>query len=321
MKKIVVIALCCLLTFGVKLQPVAAAKSTGTYSQADQKELVGRWDLTLDVNGKPAPSWLEVKLSGNRTLIGSFVAIVGSARPVSEVKFDNGKFYFEIPPQWESGDQDLVVEGELKDDELQGSITMSDGEKYTFVGVRAPYLKRTSEVTWGKTTELFNGEDLTGWKALGENQWEVIDGILTSARSGANLVSDQKFTDFKLHVEFRYQKGSNSGVYLRGRHEVQIEDSPKTAHPDSHLFSGVYGFLPPSEIAALGPDTWQTYDITLIGRMITVVANGKTVISNQEIPGITGGALDSKEGEPGPIYIQGDHGPIEFRKITITEAK
>lgn len=321
MKRIVVIALCCLLSFGIELQSVAAANLTGAFSRADQKELVGRWDLTLDVNGESAPSWLEVKLSGNRTLIGSFVAIVGSARPVSEVKFDNGKFYFEIPPQWESGDQDLVVEGELKDDELQGSITMSDGEKYTFVGVRAPYLKRTSEVTWGKTTELFNGEDLTGWKALGENQWEVIDGILTSARSGANLVSDQKFTDFKLHVEFRYQKGSNSGVYLRGRHEVQIEDSPKTAHPDSHLFSGVYGFLPPSEIAALGPDTWQTYDITLIGRMITVVANGKTVISNQEIPGITGGALDSKEGEPGPIYIQGDHGPIEFRKITITEAK
>lgn len=321
MKKIVITALCCLLIFGVKSQTMAAANPTEISSQADKKELVGRWDLTLEVNGKPAPSWLEVKLSGNRTLIGSFVAIVGSARPVSEVKFDNGKFHFEIPPQWESGDQNLVVEGELKNDELQGSITMSDGEKYTFVGVRAPYLKRTDEVTWGETTELFNGKDLTGWNALGENQWEVIDGILTSAQSGANLVSDRKFTDFKLHVEFRYQKGSNSGVYLRGRHEVQIEDSPKAAHPDSHLFSGVYGFLPPSEIAALGPDTWQTYDITLIGRMITVVANGKTVISNQEIPGITGGALDSNEGEPGPIYIQGDHGPIEFRKITITEAK
>ena len=110
-------------------------------------------------------------------------------------------------------------------------------------------------------------------------------------------------------------------MYLRGRYEVQIEDSPKDAHPSSVLFSGVYGFLPPSEITASGPDQWQSYDITLIGRMVTVVANGKTVISNQEIPGITGGALDSNEGEPGPIYIQGDHGPIEFRKITITPAK
>jgi hypothetical protein len=124
-----------------------------------------------------------------------------------------------------------------------------------------------------------------------------------------------------LHVEFRYQKGSNSGVYLRGRHEVQIEDSPKDQHPSSVLFSGIYGFLTPSEINALGPNTWQTFDITLIGRMVTVVVNGKTVITNQEIPGITGGALDSNEGEPGPIYIQGDHGPIEFKKIVITPSK
>jgi hypothetical protein len=187
--------------------------------------------------------------------------------------------------------------------------------------VQAPWLKRTAAPVWDKPINLFNGKDQTGWKALGNNQWEVKNGILTSARSGANLISEQTFTDFKLHVEFRYQQGSNSGVYLRGRYEVQIEDNPKEMHPASGLFSGVYGFLVPSEIAALGPDQWQTYDITLIGRMVTVVANGKTVISNQEIPGITGGAIDSKEGEPGPIYIQGDHGPIEYRKIVITPAK
>lgn len=321
MKKILTIGLCCLLTLGLEMKSIASDKLKDTYVQADDNELLGRWDLTVDVDGKPSPSWLEVKLSGNKTLVGSFVAIVGSARPVSEVKYNQGKFSFEIPPQWESGNQNFIIEGELTNAGIQGTIVTSDGKKHSFKGVRAPYLKRNAEVKWGQAIELFNGKDLTGWKAMGENQWEVIDGILTSARSGANLVSDQKFTDFKLHVEFRYQKGSNSGVYLRGRHEVQIEDSPKDAHPDSHLFSGIYGFLPPNEIAALGPDTWQSYDITLVGRMVTVVANGKTVISNQEIPGITGGALDSNEGEAGPIYIQGDHGPIEFRKITIAEAK
>ncbi len=66
---------------------------------------------------------------------------------------------------------------------------------------------------------------------------------------------------------------------------------------------------------------WQLYDVTLIGRMVTVALNGKTVICNQEIPGITGGALDSKEGKPGPLLIQGDHGPIEFRNIVLTPAK
>src|SRR5690554_2796017 len=121
--------------------------------------------------------------------------------------------------------------------------------------------------------------------------------------------------------KFRIPEGSNAGIYLRGRYEVQIEDSPKDAHPSNVLYGGVYGFLTPSEISNLGPGQWQTYEITLVGRMVTIVTNGKTVISNQEIPGITGGALDSNEGEPGPIYLQGDHGPVEFSEITITPAK
>ena len=65
---------------------------------------------------------------------------------------------------------------------------------------------------------------------------------------------------------------------------------------------------------------WQSFDVTLIGRMVTLSVNGKTVICNQIIPGITGGAIDSNEGEPGPVFIQGDHGAIDFRNILITPA-
>ncbi|MFI5187815.1 MAG: DUF1080 domain-containing protein, partial [Chitinophagales bacterium] len=74
-------------------------------------------------------------------------------------------------------------------------------------------------------------------------------------------------------------------------------------------------------MVAKKPGEWQSYDITFTGRMVTVIANGKTVICNQEIPGITGGALDSKEGDPGPIMLQGDHEPIEYRNIILTPAK
>jgi hypothetical protein len=162
--------------------------------------------------------------------------------------------------------------------------------------------------------------DLKGWHTAGENQWKVENGILRSPKSGSNLITDHTFTDFKLHVEFRYPKGSNSGVYLRGRYEVQIEDD-ETGQPSSHGLGSVYGFVAATEMVAKGPGEWQSYDITLIGRMITVVANGKTIICNREIPGITGGALDSREGEPGPIYFQGDHGPIDYRNITITPAR
>ena len=323
-KKFLTLGLSSLLLFGAANATTLLPNENLPAENIDQseigKDLIGRWNITVDNNGKPAPSWLEVKLSGTRTLVGSFVGIEGSARPVSKINYNNGEFSFSIPPQWESGDRDFVFEGELTNAGIKGTMTTSEGEKFNWEGVKAPYLKRTSPPKWGQPIDLFNGKDLTGWKALGENQWVVKNGILTSPRSGANLISEQKFEDFKLLVEFRYPKGSNSGVYLRGRYEVQIEDSPKDAYPSDILFSGIYGFVAPSEINALGPDQWQTYEITLVGRMVTIVANGKEVITNQEIPGITGGALDSNEGEMGPIYIQGDHGAIEFRKIIVTPA-
>jgi hypothetical protein len=83
----------------------------------------------------------------------------------------------------------------------------------------------------------------------------------------------------------------------------------------------IYGFLAPNENASKGAGEWQTYDITLVGRRVTVVLNGKTIICDQTIPGITGGALDSDEGAPGPIYLQGDHGPVLYRNLHITPAK
>jgi hypothetical protein len=143
---------------------------------------------------------------------------------------------------------------------------------------------------------------------------------LTSDRQGKNLMTKKKFTDFKVHLEFRVPDASNSGIYLRGRYEVQVIGK-SWSEPPKNGFSGVYGFIEPTEDASKSAGEWQTYDITLVGRFVTVVANGKTVICNQPIPGITGGALDSHEGEPGPLYIQGDHGPIEFRNIIITPAK
>jgi len=192
-----------------------------------------------------------------------------------------------------------------------------DGKRYEWTAVRAPRLERSAPPVWGAPIALIHANDLGGWRAIGgPNQWTVSDGILSSPRSGANLVTDRTFSDFALHVEFRYPKESNSGVYLRGRHEVQIEDD-FGAEPASDRFSGIYGFIAPSEIAARHAGEWQSYDIALVGRMVTVVANGQTVIWNREIPGITGGALDSNEGMPGPLMLQGDHGPIEYRNITI----
>ncbi len=288
-----------------------------SYAQ-EIKPIEGRWNLLIEQDGKELPSWLEVRHSGNNTLVGRFVYAFGSARPIAEVKEKDGKYSFAIPPQWEPGERYMEFEAQLEGDALKGTMVYTDGNTYPWTASRAPELLFTENPKWGEPQQIFNGKDLKGWQAIGaENQWVVEDGILKSPKSGANLVSDAKFRDFKLHTEFRIPEGSNSGIYLRGRYEVQIMDSKGEA-PSDVLFGGIYGFLTPNEMAAKAAGEWQTYDITLIGRRLTIVANGITIINDQLIPGITGGALDNDEAAPGPILIQGDHGAIEFKKIVVT---
>lgn len=301
------------LVFAAALPSLAAA-------QRDTIAVLGRWDLNVQGDGGVYPSWLEVQPSGLSTLVGRFVSRFGSARAISKVDWTGGTLSFAIPPQWSRG-SDLRVEARLEGDRLVGTVTNTDGSRHSFTGTRAPALLRPTP-RWGKTIALFDGTDLAGWKSEGgASQWTVVNGVLTSAKSGANIETERRFSDFKLHVEFRYPRGGNSGVYLRGRYEVQIEDSPRRAIPLDEDLGGVYGFLWPNEYAALGPDRWQTYDITLVGRRVTVVLNGHTIICNQIIPGPTGGALDSDEAAPGPILLQGDHTAIEYRNIRITPAR
>jgi len=304
---------------------VAGGAKTPSFDPAASKardvRLVGRWDITITTPTGNAPSWLEIDSSGREALVGHIVGIVGNVRPISEVIVEGDSLRFAVPRQWEAGNGELRVVGRLQGDRLVGRMTFPDNTTLNWVGVRAPGLARTHAPVWGAPIRLLNRNDLNGWQPMGSpNQWVVSNGVLSSPKSGVNLRTSRTFGDFKLHIEFRYPKESNSGVYLRGRYEVQIEDD-YGREPYSHRFSGIYGFVTPSEIAARPAGQWQTYDITLIGRLVTVVANGKTVISNQEIPGITGGAIDSNEGEPGPIYLQGDHGPIEYRNIVLTPAR
>jgi hypothetical protein len=324
MKRITIVSQCgiisALFLLLVSAPKVKAAPTHPKY--ADSISIEGRWDITVDENGRAVPSWLEVHHSGLRTLVGRFVGGGGSARPISKVNYSGGKMSFSIPPQWENSDHDLVVEGTVKNENnMSGTMTTPGGKTYNWTAVRAPSLVRTRKTIWGTPIKLFSGKNLNGWHATGEhNQWVAENGILKSPHSGSNLVSDKKFNDFKLHIEFRYPKESNSGVYLRGRYEIQVEDS-KGKEASVDYLGAIYGFIIPKEQVAKAPGEWQSYDVTLIGRRVTLIANGKQVITDQEIPGITGGALDSNEVEPGPIQLQGDHGPIEYRNIIITPAK
>jgi 3-keto-disaccharide hydrolase len=283
--------------------------------------LVGRWDLKVHGPDGDYPGWLEVRRSG-RTLVGSFVGQFGSARPVAKVEWSNNRLRFAIPPQFEGRNDDLVFDGKLADGVLSGTTTDEKGRQLSWEGRRAPDLKRTSPPRWGEPIKLFNARDLTGWKPRSpsaKNGWTVREGVLVNAAPGNDLLTDRKFTDFQLRAEFRYPKRSNSGIYLRGRYEVQLEDN-YGEEPECHKIGGVYGFLTPCINSAKKAGEWQTLEITLVGRQVTIVLNGERVIDRQTIPGITGGALDSDEAQPGPILLQGDHGRVEFRKITLTPA-
>ena len=299
-----------------------AGTAQNASAQTSLQSFLGRWDLTLKAPDREYPSWLEL-LQENGRLSARMVGRWGNARPLPKVDVANGQITFVSPKEEEDSKSDLEFKGELDDGTLKGTLNGPDGKTWRWTGIRAPLLEETSPPKWGKPIHLFNAKDLSGWTMSkpGPPAWTVQNGILVSPGNGPELISDAKFEDFKLHVEFNCGADANSGVYLRGRYEVQIETESQ-GEPPSHHTGGVYGFLVPSPELPRSPDTWQTFDITLIGRRVTVVQNGKTIIDNQEIPGITGGAVDSNEAAPGPIYLQGsEKGHVQFRSIVITPAK
>jgi len=292
-------------------------------TSASVQAFLGRWDLTLKTPLREYPSWLEITQEDGQ-LRARMVSRWGHARPLPKIEISNGRITFVSPKEEEERKDDMVFEGKLLGQTLAGTTTGPDGTLWQWTGVRAPSLKRKSVPQWGKATALFNGKDLSGWRVSDPGAtatWKVESGTLVSPGRGPELISNARFEDFKLRIEFNCAPGSNSGVYLRGRYELQIEDDPEPEGPTMRT-GGVYGFLAPSPEQPRRPGEWQTYDITLVGRVVTVLQNGQVIIDKQEIPGITGGALDSDEGLAGPIYLQGSEaGHVTFRNITITPAK
>lgn len=294
----------------------AACASAAERGFADP--VLGAWDITVAHPDGAYPSWLEVRLRTEGELMARFVGRFGSVRYLSSIRFGDGKLEFTAPAQYEAHDLHFV--GTPAGDTIEGSTFDADGKAVRFTAIRSPMLVREAAATTGDTIDLFDGESLAGWKTRFDRHpgcWQVTDGLLTATPPCVDLITDSAFDDFRLEVEFRYPGGSNSGIYLRGRYEIQVQDDHGKAL-DPLRMGSVYGFVAPTIDASRAAGEWQTYVISLIGRTVTVELNGATIIDGQRIPGITGGALDSDQGSAGPIMLQGDHGPIEFRRITLT---
>jgi hypothetical protein len=313
-----------LLAFAAVISiPICAIAQDHSSDVSAVKSSLGRWDLTVKASNREYPSWLELT-DDHGKLAAQFVGRWGNARPLPKAEISEDHLTFISPKEEEESKSDMVYRGKLSGETLSGTVNAPDGSTWMWTGKRAPALKSTESPKWGKPIALFNGKDLTGWTMSDpntKNPWKVVNGNLVSPGHGGEIINDGKFQDFKLHVEFNCGPDSNSGVYLRGRYEVQVETN-SIQEPPSHHMGGVYGFIAPSPELPRKPGEWQTYDITLIGRTVTVVQNGQTIIDKQEIPGLTGGALDSHEELPGPIYLQGsEDGHVAYRSIVITPAE
>lgn len=300
----------------------AAAPAESSRSSAAIKPFVGRWDLTIKTPERELPSWIAVSEEQGRPRV-VMVGVSDHATPLAKVEIKDDELVFLSPKGEEGFREDTTFKGKRVGAELVGTATSPSGTSWHWTGQRAPSLERHAAPKWGKPIQLFDGKDLKGWtfhQLDRASVWKVENGILVRDGTGSDIITKGKFEDFKLHLEFNCGPTSNSGVYLRGRYEVQIE-TDSVSEPPSHHTGGVYGFLAPHPELPREPGKWRTFDITLIGRTVTVVEDGQTIINHKEIPGITGGALDSHEGLPGPIYLQGtEKGRVEFRNIVLTPA-
>jgi hypothetical protein len=293
-------------------------------SSGNMDGYLGRWDLTLVAPDREYPTWIEVTKPGG-TLQVRMVGRWGHARVLPKAEFFGAGIRFVSPGEEEGRPDDMVFEvRSVGDGKVAGETRGPDGAIWRIRGERAPDLMRKGPPAWGMPIKLFDGKTLAGWHPSdpkGAQTWVVESGALVSLGRGPELVTDRTFDDFKLHIEFRVARGSNSGIYLRGRYEVQVEDDPVPEVAAERALGGVYGFLAPATPPPRKPGKWQAYDITLVGRRVSVVLDGETLIADQEIPGITGGALDSREGAPGPIYLQGSEpGRVEYRNVVVTPA-
>jgi len=299
-----------LVTFTL-LVPALAQKSGNPF--------IGRWDFNM--TGQRA-TWLGVSDREGKLEVW-FQPTGGNLYEVKDFKLDGPHLTLNLAAATENRPA-LTWELEAKDGKLSGVQKRGDST-VELTGVRAPVLKRSAPKAWTNPEPLFNGKDLDGWAPLGSpasSHWIVQDGLLVNQAHGANLRTTRTFEDFKVHYEVNCPDDGNSGFYLRGRYEVQIEYEPLASNPVERRIGSIYGRIAPNPELPRTPGQWETFDVTLVGRTVTVVRNGVTIIDRQEIEGITGGALDANEAEPGPFYIQGDHtGGLKFRNITVSVPK
>lgn len=307
----------------------------------------GTWALTLPfdrmnaghlivskgADGKPAAKLLwrwgspfDVKDGDLKVTCRGFTLVFGNHKP-KDMKQDKRLWCRDRVTATVTGDWLSCVYEKI---DGEGNVV---GKAETFSGRRNPPIGAKADVKSAKrgdTIDLLGGtiDDFELMEANKVNGWTLANGVLSnriqrdqagkSLHKNGNLRTKRAdFFDFNLSYEVRVLPNCNSGVYLRGIYEIQVIDS-YGKDVDCHNMAAYYGRVTPSKAAEKKAGEWQTVDVTLYKRHLTVVLNGVKIIDNVPVVGITGGAMTSDEFVPGPIYIQGDHSDADFRNMKLT---
>jgi hypothetical protein len=312
----------------MRIRLIASFLLASGFALAADRDFNGRWDITAMTKPRPRAWWLELNGAGTSSVAGKFVsAYAGDMNTIDTISVDNGELRFTLTPparQGKAPELKRIYRASMVNGKLEGTFE-TEGQKESplkWTGVRAPAIAEKDDGTWkeGKPIDLFNGKDLTGWKGLvpgAEVKWSAQNGILKNAPPTTDIISERSFWNFKLHMEFRIVEHSNSGIGLRGRYEIQIlDDFGKPA--GTHGAAALYSRVAPSVNASKPAGEWQSYDIRLVGRQLTVVHNGTKVLDKVEVEGLTAIAENADEAEPGPFVIQGDHSNVEIKSFVVT---
>lgn len=303
---------------------IAEGKLTGHLIQGDRRtpftgqpvirntNLSGTWDVEISFGDRTMERVLKLEHMGEK-ITGSYGGGQFPDSQLEEVAFDEGQLTFKIVLKTDD-DREFTVNYKLdvRGDRLAGTARVegANGEGE---------FNATRRRKWDDPIKLI-GDSLSNWdfqQVGGSNQWKVTNGVLVNQGRGWNIFTKQKFNDYKLRIDVKVPAGGNSGIYLNGRYEVQVADSHGKGVSKGGM-GAIYGRAVPSANPSKPANEWQTFEITFVDYWATVILNGKTIVDNVLIDGITGGALDSDESEPGPLMLQGDHGPIEYRNIVVT---
>ncbi len=321
-------------------------------AQSTAKPFLGAWNINGLAPDNAQIYWLEITEDAGQ-LKGMFLNRVGNPAPLGIVKVEGNELIFRAGTAERPNGPEYRAT--IENGKLVGHHTVTQGRggrgrgadpnappppppterTVNWVVVRPPTFPPSdanAKHTYGTPVVLFDNKSLDMWDVQVANRpigWRIVDGAMTNvpeavpegqrAPTANNLISKEKFLNFKVEAEYKLGHENNSGIYLRGRYELQLledKDDTRTSPLLSHM--AIYGRTAPLVKASKAAGEWQTMEAIVVGNRVTVTLNGQKVHDNAVILGVTGGMLDNDELAPGPLMVQGDHSGVSIRKLVVT---